>query len=227
MLDADGVDAGADDELAVVELPPQAVRLSRAAAATPATVKVVRFIDCISVLLVSADRFLQRASACCRWRFRLVGTCPWLVSQCVFGCCRGTDGWTCGRIFSCGAGGCVFPGIPGVWAQKEIPGPFGPGIPRYSFWLVRKGGLEPPRPKAQEPKSCVSANFTTRAWPVAGNARRRMPGSIVAPGSGGFGQPPAASGIKFQVPPQLGNMAGCPDVVLRQCNLPVRIHHDG
>jgi hypothetical protein len=29
---------------------------------------------------------------------------------------------------------------------------------------VRKGGFEPPRPKAQEPKSCVSANFTTRAW---------------------------------------------------------------
>jgi hypothetical protein len=29
--------------------------------------------------------------------------------------------------------------------------------------VVRKGGVEPPRPKAQEPKSCVSANFTTPA----------------------------------------------------------------
>ena len=48
---------------------------------------------------------------------------------------------------------------------------------------VRKGGLEPPRPKAQEPKSCVSANFTTRAGlpaVVAQKARRRMPVSIVA-----------------------------------------------
>ena len=31
--------------------------------------------------------------------------------------------------------------------------------------LVRKGGVEPPRPKAQEPKSCVSAGFTTPACP--------------------------------------------------------------
>lgn len=30
--------------------------------------------------------------------------------------------------------------------------------------LVRKEGLEPSRRKAQEPKSCVSANFTTRAF---------------------------------------------------------------
>ena len=48
---------------------------------------------------------------------------------------------------------------------------------------VRKGGLEPPRPKAQEPKSCVSANFTTRAWRLPrfeNSYRRRMPVSIVA-----------------------------------------------
>ena len=32
--------------------------------------------------------------------------------------------------------------------------------------VVREGGLEPPRYKAQEPKSCVSANFTTRARTV-------------------------------------------------------------
>ena len=29
--------------------------------------------------------------------------------------------------------------------------------------IVREGGLEPPRPKAQEPKSCASANSATRA----------------------------------------------------------------
>jgi hypothetical protein len=45
---------------AVVVDPPQAVRLSRAAAATPATVKDVRLNDCISVLLVCAD-FLPAA----------------------------------------------------------------------------------------------------------------------------------------------------------------------
>ena len=30
--------------------------------------------------------------------------------------------------------------------------------------MVRAGGLEPPRPKAQDPKSCVSANSTTLAF---------------------------------------------------------------
>ncbi len=30
-------------------------------------------------------------------------------------------------------------------------------------YLVREGGLEPPRLAAQEPKSCVYANFTTLA----------------------------------------------------------------
>ena len=37
------------------------------------------------------------------------------------------------------------------------------GIVAADSRLVREGGLEPPRRKAQEPKSCVSANFTTRA----------------------------------------------------------------
>lgn len=49
-----GEDAiGADDaeEPEVLPDPPHAVRLSRAAAATPATVKVVRLKVCISVLL--------------------------------------------------------------------------------------------------------------------------------------------------------------------------------
>ena len=37
------------------------------------------------------------------------------------------------------------------------------GAPYESTNVVRKEGLEPSRPKAQEPKSCVSANFTTPA----------------------------------------------------------------
>jgi hypothetical protein len=60
MLEVEGVEAGADELVAVVAEPPQAVRLSRAAAATPATVKVVRLNDCISILLVSADHCLRR-----------------------------------------------------------------------------------------------------------------------------------------------------------------------
>ncbi|GGH94337.1 hypothetical protein GCM10007170_17310 [Arthrobacter liuii] len=46
---------GAEDaeEPEVLPEPPQAVRLSRAAAATPATVKVVRLRVCISILLGS------------------------------------------------------------------------------------------------------------------------------------------------------------------------------
>jgi hypothetical protein len=46
MLEADG--SGAAEELLVVPAePPQAVRLSSAAAANPAAVKVVRLKDCI------------------------------------------------------------------------------------------------------------------------------------------------------------------------------------
>jgi hypothetical protein len=93
MLEAEGVDSGAEEEFAVVAEPPQAVRLSRAAAATPATVKVVRLIDCISILLVSADHCLLRAICLPHVAFSdLVGTCPWLVSHCVFGRCREADG---------------------------------------------------------------------------------------------------------------------------------------
>jgi len=46
MLDADGDDAEADDP-DVLPDPPHAVRLNRAAAATPATVKVVRLVACM------------------------------------------------------------------------------------------------------------------------------------------------------------------------------------
>jgi len=53
MLELGADDIGADDaeDPEVLPEPPHAVRLSRAAAATPATVKVVRLKVCISVLL--------------------------------------------------------------------------------------------------------------------------------------------------------------------------------
>jgi hypothetical protein len=63
MLEADG-SAAADELLDVPAEPPQAVRLSRAAAATPATVKVERLEDCISILLSCADEQDQR-----KWGF--------------------------------------------------------------------------------------------------------------------------------------------------------------
>ena len=44
-----------------------------------------------------------------------------------------------------------------IWLQGQLP--------KYAFQeLVRPEGLEPSRPKTQEPKSCVSANFTTGAY---------------------------------------------------------------
>jgi hypothetical protein len=55
MLEADGSAAAGEELGAVVAEPPHAVRLSRAAAATPATVKVVRLNDCIFILLGCAD----------------------------------------------------------------------------------------------------------------------------------------------------------------------------
>ncbi|MFP5367129.1 MAG: hypothetical protein ACLGIS_09795 [Actinomycetes bacterium] len=93
MLDAiaDGESAGAE-ELDVEAEPPQAVRLNRAAAATPATVKVVRLVVCISVLLgmmaFAATDVLSHGVV----RTLLVGTCPWLVSHWVFGRVQVVDG---------------------------------------------------------------------------------------------------------------------------------------
>jgi hypothetical protein len=49
MLDSIGVAAGAEEAGAVVVDPPQAVRLSMAAAAIPATERVERLMVCISV----------------------------------------------------------------------------------------------------------------------------------------------------------------------------------
>ena len=63
MLDAEGAAVLADGFGDVAAVPPQAVRLSRAAAATPVAVKVVRLNDCISVLLVSADSMARRGAA--------------------------------------------------------------------------------------------------------------------------------------------------------------------
>ena len=82
---------------------------------------------------------------------------------------------------------------------------------------VRKGGLEPPRPKAQEPKSCVSANFTTRAgWP------RPTPGRTAAT----YRPPVYPLLIELEVAPQFGDVAGGPDVVLGQFHLALGINHD-
>ncbi len=63
MLEADGSAAAGEELGAVVAEPPHAVRLSRAAAATPATVKVVRLNDCISILLGCADHCLQESDS--------------------------------------------------------------------------------------------------------------------------------------------------------------------
>lgn len=67
MLELGAEDIGAEDaeDPEVLPEPPHAVRLSRAAAATPATVKVVRLKVCISVLLGSLSLLpVER----CPWR---------------------------------------------------------------------------------------------------------------------------------------------------------------
>jgi hypothetical protein len=112
MLEAEGMEAGADEEVAVVAGPPQAVRLSSAAAATPATVKVVRFIDCISVLLGSAD--LAGCGQCaCRLRpFPTWWAPAWAgVSLCIRALPR--PGWVdCKEFF----------GSVRAWAESADPG---------------------------------------------------------------------------------------------------------
>jgi hypothetical protein len=108
MAEAEGAAAGAE-ELVVPAEPPQAVRLSRAAAATPTTLKVVRLMVCIVVLLglnVTPCRERDVRGADCFW---LVGTCPWLVSHWVFGCCRNMDGSTSRSFFSA----CCFRAVSG------------------------------------------------------------------------------------------------------------------
>jgi hypothetical protein len=105
MLEADGVAAGAEDVEAVVLEPPQAVRLSMAAAAIPATVKVVRLMVCILVsplLCRALPAALPRAFS--DW----VGTDPWLVSQSVFARPEEADG--CGMESFFGRGTQKSPG---------------------------------------------------------------------------------------------------------------------
>jgi hypothetical protein len=75
MLDAEGVAAGAEEVAAVVLEPPQAVRLSMAAAAIPATVKVVRLMVCILVSPLLC-RALPAADFAALALFRLVGHRP-------------------------------------------------------------------------------------------------------------------------------------------------------
>jgi hypothetical protein len=85
----DGAAAGAE-ELDVPAEPPQAVRLSRAAAATPATLKVVRLMVCIVVLLglnMSPGRERDVRGADC---FRLVGTC---LGWCLSGYSAAAETW--------------------------------------------------------------------------------------------------------------------------------------
>src|SRR5665811_1348777 len=60
-------------------------------------------------------------------------------------------------------------------------------------------GLEPARPKTQDPKSCVSTNSTTPALHPSLNA---------------------------QVLSQFGHMSGCPYVVLREFDLAVLVDHE-
>src|SRR5687767_9995949 len=86
MLVADGVAAGAEVVEAVVPEPPQAVRLSMAAAAIPATAKVVRLMVCILV-----SPLLCRAFACgglCRFGSFPTGWAPTL-GWCLNGYSRG------------------------------------------------------------------------------------------------------------------------------------------
>jgi hypothetical protein len=75
MLEADGVAAGAEEVDAVVLEPPQAVRLSMAAAAIPATAKVVRLMVCILVSPLLC-RALPAAEFSALALFRLVGHRP-------------------------------------------------------------------------------------------------------------------------------------------------------
>jgi hypothetical protein len=83
MLDSDGAEVAGADEAAEVD-PPQAVRLSMAAAAIPATANVVRLMVCISVSPLLC-RWLPAAIVAAAALSRLLGTDPWLVSQWVFG----------------------------------------------------------------------------------------------------------------------------------------------
>jgi hypothetical protein len=91
MLDSIGAEAGAEELGAAVVDPPQAVRLSMAAAAIPATERVVRLMVCISVSPLLC-RSLPRRTVAALALFRLVGTDPWLVSQWVFAGWGETDG---------------------------------------------------------------------------------------------------------------------------------------
>jgi hypothetical protein len=116
MLDSIGAEAGAEELGAAVVDPPQAVRLSMAAAAIPATERVVRLMFCISVSPLLC-RSLPRRTVAALALFRLVGTDPWLVSQWVFGGSGETDGCGMEILFI----GSFYAGISGRLAAELGP----------------------------------------------------------------------------------------------------------
>ena len=224
----EGVEAGADEEVAVVAEPPQAVRLSRAAAATPATVKVVRFIDCISILLVSAD-LACRGQFACRLRPFPTWWAPALagVSLCIRALPR--RGWVdLKEFFWRGRRRAEMRGFRASQSLKRRnPGRCGPGSVFSFVHLCARGDLNPhARRHRNLNPACLPISPLARGG-RSRNLRRRLPGSIVAPACGGSGQPPEPLGIKLEVTAQLRNMPGRPDVVLRQGHLALRVHHNG
>jgi hypothetical protein len=152
-------------------------------------VKVVRLIVCISVLLgnsVSPGRGPDVRGVVCVW---LVGTCPWLVSQWVFGSCAKTDGSNI-KEFSAGPEFARLlapaPRAAGI-NKKEIPRPEPKDL--YLYAVCARGDLNPHArrhrnlnpaclpisPLALGPATCFRL-LSTRLW----NVRRRMPVFIVA-----------------------------------------------
>ena len=109
---------------------------------------------------------------------------------------------------------------------------------------VREGGLEPPRRKAQEPKSCVSANFTTRArGPHPEGMRQRSKTQVYTRGSSrreiggvsfrhrfptiGLSGAPALLRVDAQVATQLCHVAGRAHIVLGHRNNALLVNHEG
>ena len=122
MADSDGVEAGAEELDPVLE-PPQAVRLSMAAAAIPATAKVVRLMVCISILLCCAD-FIAFSDVFAAVAFlRLSGTDPGGGAHWVFAGLAEREGgeanFFCGPGSGGRGGGAASPGFRAFWRVRE------------------------------------------------------------------------------------------------------------